>query len=365
MNENKEIKHRKRIDDLYLLEKKNKFLHYPVLALIFIELAIYHLGNMIEKKLFKIILLVLAVIIWPIMGSYIFISDINDKSINQLNANDNLNYNVIFADDTVSQNDSFYFADNNNGKNTDKNTDSVLQDNILENTASNEESFYSNEQLLEEANYSELNEASIAKQRNVSNINLADFDKESWNLVLINKQHPFSDDYEFELGTIVGSFQCDARIMDYLMLMLSNAKEDGIILNVCSPYRNHERQVKLFNNKIKTYMKKGYSYKDAYMLTSQAVTIPGSSEHEVGLAIDFNTKNYTTLDEGFAKTDAGIWLNNHAHEYGFILRYPDEKEDITGIEYEPWHYRFVGVSEACYIHDNNLCLEEFCELINK
>lgn len=195
----------------------------------------------------------------------------------------------------------------------------------------------------------------------ISNTQAPTYDKDDWRLVLINKQHPIPEDYEFTLGQLSGSMQCDERIINDLLLMVKAAKDDGVSLVICSPYRDLDRQEMLFNRKINTYMNNGYSYMDAYKISSQAVTIPGSSEHQVGLAIDIVTSNYTYLDEGFADTPAGQWLYENCDEYGFILRYPEDKEYITSIEYEPWHFRYVGREAASVIMDDNLCLEEFWE----
>ena len=98
---------------------------------------------------------------------------------------------------------------------------------------------------------------------------------------------------------------------------------------------------------------------DAYNLASQAVTVPGSSEHQIGLAVDIITADYTSLDEGFGDTPAGKWLAENSCKYGFILRYPQGKEEITSIEYEPWHFRYVGTEAATVITENDICLEEF------
>lgn len=185
------------------------------------------------------------------------------------------------------------------------------------------------------------------------------FDADDWRLILINKQHPIPEDYQFTLGYLTGSYQCDERIIDDLLLMLKAAKEDGISLRVCSPYRDSERQESLFDRKINKYMSNGYTYIDAYKLSSQAVTVPGSSEHQVGLAIDFISDTYTTLDEGFELTDTGKWLKKHCADYGFALRYPKGKEYITSIEYEPWHFRYVGREAASIMMSEELCLEEF------
>lgn len=190
------------------------------------------------------------------------------------------------------------------------------------------------------------------------------FSKDDWKLVLINKQHSIPDDYEFPLGniqTMKGSMQCDERIIDDLLAMLQAAKEDKITLAICSPYRDLEYQEMLFNRKIKRYMNMGMSYLEAYQLSSQAVTVPGASEHQIGLALDIVTDSYTSLNEGFGETPAGIWLAENSYKYGFILRYPKGKEYITGIEYEPWHFRYVGVDAATVITENGITLEEFWE----
>ena len=106
-------------------------------------------------------------------------------------------------------------------------------------------------------------------------------------------------------------------------------------------------------------MNGGMSYMEAYNLASQAVTVPGSSEHQIGLAIDIICDGYSSLDEGFADTKAGKWLADNSYKYGFILRYPLGKEDITSIEFEPWHFRYVGVDAATVMYENGICLEEF------
>lgn len=187
------------------------------------------------------------------------------------------------------------------------------------------------------------------------------FSKNDWNLILINKNHPIPDDYQFTLGTIRGNMRCDERIIEPLTQMIAHAEEDGIHLSVCSPYRDMERQSYLFERKIKSYRRKGMSYLKAYQMSSQTVTVPGASEHQVGLAVDINCDSYWKLDEGFADTDAGRWLADHSWEHGFILRYPKEKEDITGIQYEPWHFRYVGMEAAEIIAKNKITLEEFIE----
>ena len=193
-----------------------------------------------------------------------------------------------------------------------------------------------------------------------------EFSEDDWRLILINKQHSIPDGYEEEvplgnISTMKGIMYCDERIIDDLLDMIQAAKDDDVTLAICSPYRDLQYQEKLFNRKITKYMKRGLSYMEAYQLASQAVTVPNASEHQIGLALDIVTDTYVALNEGFANTAAGKWLAENSCKYGFILRYPKGKEDITGIEYEPWHFRYVGAEAATLITEQGITLEEFWE----
>ncbi len=185
------------------------------------------------------------------------------------------------------------------------------------------------------------------------------FSADDWKLILVNKQHPIPEGYEFPMGNINETMMCDERVISPLKAMLKAASNDGIGLVICSPYRDLERQKGLFARKITYYMEAGLSYMDAYNMSSQAVTVPGASEHQIGLAFDIVCGNYSELDDGFGDTQAGKWLAENSYKYGFIIRYPKGKENITSIEYEPWHFRYVGVEAATVIHDEDICLEEF------
>lgn len=188
------------------------------------------------------------------------------------------------------------------------------------------------------------------------------FDKNAWYLILVNKTHPIPDDYEVPLATITGNMQCDKRVLGPLLDMLNAANSQGIGLYVTSPYRSGYLQNVLFTRRIKVLMNDyGYSYMDAYKSVSRKVIVPGTSEHQLGMCFDIVTGYHSTLDYEFGDTPAGIWLRKHCAEYGFILRYPRGKESITGIEYEPWHFRYVGVEAAQYIMEHGLTLEEFLE----
>ena len=98
------------------------------------------------------------------------------------------------------------------------------------------------------------------------------------------------------------------------------------------------------------------------MATARLIAVPGTSEHETGLAADIVTPSYQRLDAGYAGTKAARWLLENAASYGFVLRYPEDKTEITGIDYEPWHYRYVGVEAAKEIMAQGLCLEEYAAL---
>lgn len=216
----------------------------------------------------------------------------------------------------------------------------------------------------------QADEGSVKEEDGTENSKGADayrdyeFSADDWRLMLINKQHSIPDEYEPVLGeinTMKGIMQCDARIIEELKQMMQDAKNDGIVLAICSPYRDMEYQKMLFNRKINRYMGMGLSYMEAYRLAGEYVTVPGASEHQLGLALDIVCNTYTSLNSGFADTAAGKWLAANCHKYGFILRYPKDKEDITGIGYEPWHFRYVGVEAATIIMEDQITLEEFWE----
>ena len=184
-------------------------------------------------------------------------------------------------------------------------------------------------------------------------------DTDDWRLLLVNKQNPVPSDFDVKLANINGSMYADERIINDIYKMIDAASEDGVDLMICSAYRSYDRQRTLFNNKINKLMDEGMTYLEAYKTGSMNVTVPGTSEHHLGLALDILTGSYTTMDDGFGDTEAGKWLAANAQDYGFILRYPKGKEDITGIVYEPWHFRYVGREYARDITSLGVCLEEY------
>lgn len=184
-----------------------------------------------------------------------------------------------------------------------------------------------------------------------------------WKLILVNKENYLPDNYEVKLKTINGNMKVDERIYNDLKNMLNDAKKENLDLLICSSYRSTSKQKKLFNDKIKEYKNKGYSDEEAYKEASYWVLIPGTSEHETGLSVDIVSIDNQVLDENQEKTKEQKWLIENSYKYGFILRYPTNKKDITGVNYEPWHYRYVGKENALQIKKLNVCLEEYIEIL--
>ena len=141
--------------------------------------------------------------------------------------------------------------------------------------------------------------------------------------------------------------------------MLADAKEAGLNMLVCSSYRSVERQQELYDEYMGEAVRAGKSYWQALAETRKSTAHPGRSEHNLGLAVDIVSANYTNLDTKQEETPEAKWLAENCSRYGFILRYPVDKTDITGIIYEPWHYRYVGVEDAMKITEMGITLEEY------
>ena len=182
-----------------------------------------------------------------------------------------------------------------------------------------------------------------------------------WNMVLVNGEHPMEEGYVPELMELEKGLSVDARILDAAKEMLADAEKEGLHIDICSAYRSVERQEQVFGESMKERVKDGMSYWDAFNETSLNVAIPGTSEHALGLALDLISNQYTELDERQETTAEAKWLKENCHKYGFILRYPPEKTNITGIIYEPWHYRYVGVEDATKIMELGITLEEYLQ----
>jgi len=189
-----------------------------------------------------------------------------------------------------------------------------------------------------------------------------EYDNE-WAFFLINKDNPIPENYSFSTRIVSGDYRFDSRAADYAIQMLADAKADGVDLLIVSAYRTVERQRENYNREVRKYIDAGYTEADAHFRTSQEIAPPGASEHNAGLALDILDRS-ANLSESFDRTKEFAWLAENSWRYGFILRYPKGKTHITGIIYEPWHYRFVGVKRAYEITQSGLCLEEFFESLN-
>ncbi len=192
------------------------------------------------------------------------------------------------------------------------------------------------------------------------NPSVATVDSERWNLLLVNQSYILPEDFSVQTSEIKGSSQrLDSRVVPHYNDMIAAAKADGIDLIPVSGYRTVERQRANFNRKIDYYSSLGYSKAEATRLAAKIVLMPGTSEHNAGLAMDFGTNGNTSLDENFANTKAFKWLSENAADYGFILRYEEDTTDITKISYEPWHWRYVGTEVAKDINAKGVTLEEY------
>ena len=199
-----------------------------------------------------------------------------------------------------------------------------------------------NKELLKE-----IPSVNVSDDNNVAN-------QKEWNLILVNKRNKIPENYKPDLVEVAGGEKVDKRIYDPLMEMLEAAKVKnwGQMPMVVSGYRTNEKQKQLYEEKIKNYRNKGYSKEKAKEEAEKWVAVPGYSEHQLGFAVDINGATY----------DLYFWLQENSYKYGFIYRYPAGKTEMTGVNEEVWHYRYVGVEVATEIYEKDLCLEEYLEL---
>lgn len=193
-----------------------------------------------------------------------------------------------------------------------------------------------------------------------NNTDLLSGNEDGWALVLVNEEHPLDTAYvPAEMYEVESERSVDARIREPLDRMLADAEAAGLSMYVASAYRSYDQQRTVFNATMQDWISRGYTPLDAYDETKRSVAVPGTSEHATGLAVDIIASEYEALDDRQGETAEQQWLMAHCWEYGFILRYPQEKADVTGIIFEPWHYRYVGVDAAREIHEQNITLEEY------
>ena len=179
-----------------------------------------------------------------------------------------------------------------------------------------------------------------------------------WNLILVNRNSYIPDDYQVELTELSNGKKVDSRIYPELQEMFNDARAQGYGLFVREGYRTQEEQQQLMDEKIEAYENEGKSKSEAKKLAEQWVAIPGTSEHQLGIAVDINADTTKSSSD-----DVYNWLAENAHTYGFIKRYPSNKTDITGVINEPWHYRYVGKEAASKIYSLGICLEEYIDTL--
>ena len=180
-----------------------------------------------------------------------------------------------------------------------------------------------------------------------------------WKLRLANESHPLPAGFTVETQLLPNGMEIDARAYEPLMQMINDGKEEGLQFVICSAYRSLDLQTQLFEQEMQKYQSRGMTEEQAYQEAKTSVAVPGTSEHSLGLAVDIVALDYQRLDDGYEQTREAVWLKENAYKYGFILRYPKEKSDITGIIFEPWHYRYVGIEAAKEITERGICLEEY------
>lgn len=178
-------------------------------------------------------------------------------------------------------------------------------------------------------------------------------------LMLVNYKNTVSKDYIPKLKTLSNGMQIDSRVYDDLNDMLNDAKAAGYNPVISSAYRSYSYQQKLYDRKIEQYIGYGYSRKEAEKRAGEWVAKPGTSEHQTGLAVDLTSKENQNLDDSQLNSKCQQWYMANCWKYGFILRYPSDKKDITKINSEPWHYRYVGKKAAKEIFEKGVCLEEY------
>lgn len=178
--------------------------------------------------------------------------------------------------------------------------------------------------------------------------------QDDWRLVLVNDTHPM-EPYEPELIELRDNQAVDVRCYEDLQRMFDDARAQGLCPKVNSSYRSRQEQQQLFDNTVASYVARGLPRFWAKIKTARTVAEPGTSEHETGLAIDVTSETYTCSDD----LSVYEWMAEHSWEYGWILRYPAGKEALTGIDDEPWHFRYVGLEAAQDMHESGQCLEEY------
>lgn len=192
-----------------------------------------------------------------------------------------------------------------------------------------------------------------------------DIDVSAWEYTLVNRQSLLSETFMPELTSLENGQNFDSRAVDALKAFIAAARAEGLSVYITSSYRSYATQNSLYNNKVSQLISSEGSREAAEIKAKTIVAYPGTSEHQLGLACDIVDKYYEYMNESLADTALLKWMAEHCTEYGFVVRYPQDKTDITGVMYEPWHFRYVGTEAAQYMTKNKLCLEEFLALYRR
>ena len=184
-------------------------------------------------------------------------------------------------------------------------------------------------------------------------------------LTVVNPWNPLPEDWVCDLVTLSDGRRVDSRCYEAFEEMMAACRDAGYAPFLCSAYRTQETQQSLYDNKVQRLINSGMSEDEAKVEAAKAVAIPGTSEHQLGLAVDIVDANMQDLTDEQEKTETQKWLMANSWRYGFIHRYPNDKTDITGIIYEPWHYRYVGKAAAQDIFNRDITLEEYVGKTNQ
>lgn len=191
---------------------------------------------------------------------------------------------------------------------------------------------------------------------------LAELSSEKWALTLINKNYPLDKKYSPTLAPVIegSSVTADSRISEAYQAMYADALKSGYVLTPYSGYCSYQGQQTIYNNKIQSFIFQGMTEDEAKANAEKRIEPAGCSENGAGLSVDI-----ISASTGFASTDEYKWLTENAFKYGFVLRYPDDKTDVTGMIYQPWHWRYVGIDVAIEMKNNNQCLEEYLGIVSE
>lgn len=185
---------------------------------------------------------------------------------------------------------------------------------------------------------------------------------EQWSITLINQRFALSEKYSPTLAPVIdgSSINVDSRVAEAYKLMYADALSVDIILNPVTGYSSYHRQIEAYNDKVSSFTSQGMTKEDAEKEAAKRVGKPACNESASGLSVGIGS-----VSNGFSTSAKYNWLLANAHNYGFVLRYPQDKTHITGMTFQPWLWRYVGVEAAKEMKENNLCLEEYLGLTNQ